>query len=291
MSNNELISKCINCDSKLQSFTKEWLLHCDNCGLDKSLLYDEKYNGQNPIGWTESASDFLEILREHNANSVLTELSQHLILKDKHVLDIGCAAGWFLGVAKQYHMIATGLEPEKNIAAKGIENGHDIKTVTFPDKSIADIKFDVISFNDVFEHIVEPADMLDQVYKQLKEDGYLVINLPTTNGFIYKLSSFLGRFGYSPPMERLWQKGYFSPHLYYYSNKNLSHLVEKHGFKLIVKDSLDVIRINGLWSRINHNKAMNPVISGVIYISILMTYPLIKYVLPSDIMFHIYKKD
>lgn len=216
MNTDKNIPRCMNCNSELKEFIEEWLYQCRECGLHESLLYNDKYNGKNPTRWTESACDFLEDLREHNAEEILEKLSKYTKLESRNLLDIGCSAGWFLDVAEQHKMIATGLEPEKNIAVKGIKKGLDIKIVTFPDVSLADQKFDIITFNDVFEHIERPNEILEQVYVQLKDDGYLVLNLPSSNGIIFKISCLLARMGYMPPLERLWQKGYFSPHVFYY---------------------------------------------------------------------------
>ena len=112
---------CLNCKTDLQKYITDWIYKCNKCGLYKSLLFDKNYNGEDPIGWTESASDFLERLRQDNAVIILKELSNHTTLEGKQLLDIGCAAGWFLSIAEQYNLIATGLEPEENIANKGIK--------------------------------------------------------------------------------------------------------------------------------------------------------------------------
>jgi 2-polyprenyl-3-methyl-5-hydroxy-6-metoxy-1,4-benzoquinol methylase len=284
------MEKCVNCNSTLNRFIQDWLFKCDNCGLESSLLYDEKINGADPIGWTESASDFLESLRENNARVILKELSRHTRLESKRLLDIGCAAGWFLDVAKDNQMKVVGVEPEENIAKKGIEKNLDIKIAMFPDESLSNDKFDVITFNDVFEHINNPDDMLKQVHSQLDNEGYLILNLPSSDGVFYKISCVLAKIGYASPLERLWQKGYFSPHLYYFSNQNLSRFVEKNGFELLSRNRLDVIQVSGLWNRINHNKAMSLPVASIVYFSIILIFPLLKYLLPSDIMFHVYKK-
>ncbi|MGB1799906.1 MAG: class I SAM-dependent methyltransferase [Gammaproteobacteria bacterium] len=291
MNVEDSIERCVSCNTPLDSYITNWLYKCKRCGLENSLLYNDQINGKDPIGWTESANDFLEELRERNARSILEELSIYAELKSKKLLDIGCAAGWFLGVAKNYHMSVIGVEPEKNIAEKAIKKGLDIRTVIFPDETLNNKKFDVITFNDVFEHIKHPDRMLEQVSSQLDDNGYLILNLPSSNGVIYKLSCLLARFSYISPLERLWQKGYFSPHLYYYSHRNLAELVQKKGFKLISKNRLDVIQIKGLWNRINHNKSMNIACAIIAYCSIVIAYPILKYLLPSDIMFHIYQKS
>lgn len=290
--NSKVINlKCVNCSSEINNFINDWLYKCKSCQLESSLLFDDEINGKSPIGWTESANDFLEKLRIYNAKCIIKELSKYTKIKSKSLLDIGCAAGWFLGVAKEHQMEALGVEPEKNIAAKGIKKGLDIKTVTFPDISLKNKKFNVITFNDVFEHIKKPGELLNQIYDQLEEEGYLIINLPSSDGVFYKISCLLAKAGYTSPLERLWQKGYFSPHLYYYSNRNLKAFVEQHGFKLISKNRLDVIQIDGLWNRVMHNGAMGKSVSLFVYCSIVISYPLLKYVFPSDIMFHIYKKS
>ena len=108
---------------------------------------------------------------------------------------------------------------------------------------------------------------------QLNNDGYLILNLPSSSGFLYKIAVFFACIGYLPPLERLWQKGYFSPHLFYYSNLSLTTLLDKNGFKLVSIKSLDILKIKGLWTRINHNKAMNKIVAVFVFIVLFFHVP------------------
>ena len=290
MNSIENSSNCVICGSAIAIKIESWVYKCEKCQLFKSLLFKDKFNGNQPIGWTDDACLFLEELREHNATVILNELSTHTRLAGKNILDIGCAAGWFLEVAKRYQLVATGLEPEVVVANKGISKGLDIKTVSFPDESLADREFDIISFNDVFEHILNPDNIIQHVYSHLKKNGFVIINLPSSNGFIYKISCLLARLGYKPLLERLWQKGYFSPHLYYYSPNNLTQFMVKYNFDLVSENRLDVIRIKGLWNRINHDKKINKFIAVVLYFLAILASPILNKLFPPDIIFCIYQK-
>ena len=285
------MNKCENCQKEMVSSSIPWLFSCTSCKLLSSKLADEKHNGSNPLGWTESAVGFLEQLRFNNAHTILKNLSSHTTLKNKKAMDIGCAAGWFMTIAKEYGIDIIGIEPDKKIATQGQRKGLNIKNTMFPDKSLEKEKVDIITFNDVFEHIPESNKTLQSVYKQLISKGFLIINLPNSNGLFYSMARIMACLGFSAPLERLWQKGYASPHLHYFSHSNLQQICEKNGFKLITKHRLPSIQITGLWKRITHNQSMSILMSAAIYAGMLISYPFIRYVMPSDIIYHIYQKE
>ena len=284
------ITYCQNCKSTLSTTSLPWLLHCKTCGLKSSLLNKDRFIDEQPVGWTDSAIDFLEQLRIDNAHIILKELSYHGSLTDKKLLDIGCAAGWFMRIAKEYGIHTIGIEPDENIASIGRKNGHTIETMMFPDESLFDQKVDLLSFNDVFEHIEDSIGLLDAVYHQLNDDGLLIINLPNADGVFYRIATVAAKFGYTSPLDRLWQKGYVSPHLHYFNNKNLQELCETSNFKLLTTKRLPSIQLKGLWQRIRHNDKQNIVSSSIMYAGMCIAFPIIRWVLPSDIIFHIYKK-
>ena len=66
--------------------------------------------------------------------------------------------------------------------------------------------FDAIIFNDVFEHLPDPIDAIVAVERLLADDGILVLNLPSSDGLFFRVSTLLNRLGWRGPYERLWQR-------------------------------------------------------------------------------------
>jgi len=282
---------CQNCGTPMTATHSLWHQYCENCGLESSALYKTEFNGDDPIGWTDDAVDFLTQLRIDNAHTILKALSKHTQLDKLSAMDIGCAAGWFMQIANEYGIDVSGVEPDQNIAKVGQAKGFNINNCLFPDESLKNQSVDLITFNDVFEHIPDSGATLEAIHQQLNENGYLMLNLPNANGIFYRIAKLAAKFGYQTPLDRLWQKGYISPHLHYFNHTNLQQMCQQHGFKLLSKHKLPSIQIKGLWQRIRHNKAENIVTSALIYTGIVASYPLLRFVLPADIIFHIYQKQ
>ena len=72
-------------------------------------------------------------------------------------------------------------------------------------------KFDIIIFNDVFEHIANLNNTIFEIKKLLKDDGLIFINLPTSDGIVFKISEILNKFGSLKLYNRLWQRGQARP--------------------------------------------------------------------------------
>lgn len=91
--------------------------------------------------------------------------------------------------------------------------------------------YDLIVFNDVFEHLPDVNQAMAACRARLAPGGRLDINLPASSGALYRLSRRLFRIGRPGSFERLWQKDFPSPHLSYFNSVNLARLAPRHGLK------------------------------------------------------------
>jgi len=138
------------------------------------------------------------------------------------MLDIGCGNGWFIYKMKNLGWNVKGVEPSKAGAEAGrriggldIHHG-DLLTANYPSDS-----FDYIRSNHSFEHISNPNEVLDEIYRILKPGGKVFIGVPNINSYTGNL--FKGYWYYlGAPV-----------HTFNYSNRNLSSLLAKHNFKNI----------------------------------------------------------
>jgi SAM-dependent methyltransferase len=192
-------------------------------------------------------------VREKNFRRILETLAERFRgpIFPQTILDVGCSHGIFLKLAKQYGFVATGLEPDANSARECHDAGLDVIAGFFPNADALDGKtFDIIIFNDSFEHIPDSKTVLAGIKNHLKPNGVVIINIPSSDGLMFQTASLLSRLGIHAPFERLWQKGFASPHLHYFNARNLKTLFARYGFTERLSMPLSYYVITGLWRRI-----------------------------------------
>jgi hypothetical protein len=74
----------------------------------------------------------------------------------------------------------------------------------------------------VFEHLPDPYGVAQVLRKHLSSRGFVIINLPVSDGLVFRFARTLARIGVRAPLERMWQVGMPSPHLSYFSGITLS---------------------------------------------------------------------
>jgi len=182
-----------------------------------------------------------------------------------------------------------GIEPDAAVFSVCQQRGYPVRQGYFPDALHEGETFDVIVFNDVFEHIPDIRPILTNCHERLNENGLLLLNIPNSSGFFYRVSKILVGIGNGALFERLWQKGLPSPHLHYFKRTNLNKLVAQCGFLEVANGSLPSVRIKGLFERVacvtSHSKLFCYVVSFFLY----LTVPILN-ILPKDTIYSIYIK-
>lgn len=228
------IDNCPLCNSK--KFHKFWIkdgftyVKCNNCQfvylnprLNESATL-EFYNGawtnlynQNKFFCQTKSNDLDKKINYRN----LIEISR--MIKNGKLLEIGCATGYFLQVARdEFGFDVFGLEPNKETSQFAREKrGLDVRTTTLEETGFPESYFDVVYMRDVFEHIQKPKEMLQEIHRILRKGGLIVIEVPNVDGLIYK---FVGKkhvcvFGLE--------------HLNFFSDKTLKYILRKTGFETI----------------------------------------------------------
>ena len=220
---------------------KPWLAQCVSCGFLFSSL---------PAG-AGTGVEGLKALRMKNYRAILDVILKHTELSGKTLLEVGCARGWFVQAAERHGAMVQGLEPEHRNAALAQLAGLPVREGFFPQALDRDSRYDLIVFNDVFEHLPDPVRAIRAVEHHLRPGGHAVINVPSADGVIYKLSSLLDRIGISGPFDRLWQRGLASPHISYFAPETLDRLVTTHtALRCVYSGPLDVLTRQDLWPRL-----------------------------------------
>ena len=147
-------------------------------------------------------------------------------------LDVGCSYGWYMkSIGDVYNM--EGIEPEKAVAAQAKEAGYNVHVGFFPTDIPKKKKYDFIVFNNVWEHINHTSRLIEGCSSHLEHGGMLFITIPLSTGGLYRVAELFEKIGRTKELTRLWQLHFHSPHIYYFTKKNLTQLMGKYGYELL----------------------------------------------------------
>lgn len=281
---------CIVCGSVTSSGLASWHATCRHCDYESSVLAPQI----NEQGTHERLNEgdretALRALRKDNFEAILDEAVQFAPAGARSILDVGCAHGWFLEAAREQFRHVLGIEPDAALSAHALAKGLPVRAGFFPSALEEGEAFDVIVFNDVIEHIPDIQAALGACRDRLTPDGLLILNLPSSRGFFYKLASLLARAGVRGPFERLWQKGLPSPHVHYFNHRNLSRLVSENGFFAVHFFELPALRVRGLMERLRFTGQSNRAILWTQYVAIICAIPVLS-MFPSDAVVCMFRK-
>lgn len=260
---------------KTSTFT-HFCKDCDYWGADLPVDIEGAGSDEDEISDVAYIAS-LESLRIKNFALILKQLKKAKPKAGLSILDVGCASGLFMRTAQQWGYTVTGIEPNQPLFTATKRQGLNVIHDYFPPKQDLNKTFDVIIFNDVFEHIPDVHAILEGCNKYLKEDGILILNLPNAHGLIFRFSRLLAMLGLMGPWNRLWQVMFRTPHLHYFTFESLGKLAAQHEF-LAASDKLQIatLEIKGLWSRLAVNTgAIGLVKNCIAYLGTLSLYPVI----------------
>lgn len=281
---------CPACDGTLRRRRPEWVLRCPGCGLWRSTLgRSDGRLARNEVLDEARRAEGLRPLRDRNNTEETRLISRLRPIRGLHVLDVGAGHGWFLEAAVLAGARAEGLEPDEAIAESARARGLGVTTGYFPETLPAGSRFDVISFHDVLEHIPDVAGALSACREHLRPKGLLVASAPDAGGALFWAARVLASVGIAGPLERLWQRGYPSPHVSYFDRKTIGRLAARHGFRRRLDASLLSLAFRGLWARVHMDRAPG-FGSTLLFLGLAGACALLG-VLPSDQRLHVFEID
>ena len=176
------------------------------------------------------------------------------------VLDVGCGTGTYLTVPLAHRFPATrfvGADADRGTLAFARER-YPLPNLDFcePEELIPDERFDVVIASEVLEHVEDPLAFLSSMRRYLKPTGRLVLTVP--NGFgvfaiaegVDALLVLTRAYGFLSDLKRRWSKRMapdspsaepsssgadtlaVSPHLNFFSYRELTSIVDDAGFSV-----------------------------------------------------------
>ena len=285
---------CLICSKAMQNKISTYTYYCEGCGYWAAFL-QPNINSQDDFVFSEERNDkdvlsFLDKIRIRNFNLILDKIDSRGALDLLNILDVGCASGLFLKIAGERGHITTGILPNPVMAKIALGKGFDVVNGYFPDAIQPTSKFDVIIFNDVFEHIPDLNEILNSCNIFLNDDGMLIISLPNSGGIFFRLAKLLAMVGVLGPWNRLWQVMFYTPHLHYFCRGSLDSLLKKHDFENKSEYiEIEAVSLHGLWDRLAIDSSRHLLSRIFMYIGIVVFYPITK-LFQQDAFFSIYEK-
>ena len=206
---------------------------CSGCGLVQQnpqpdaeyvlARYDESYRDYE----VERHDDYARLEGMALADLGFSEISDKLASRkgpDERpptFLDVGCATGALIAGLSSKGWSCVGIEPCEPAARYGREAfGVDIRATVLEKAALPSASFDIVHASHLIEHLNEPAKFLDEARRLLAPGGFLVITTPNIDGLQARI------------LGPRWRSAIYD-HLFLFSMRNLSRLVERAGFGIV----------------------------------------------------------
>ena len=198
---------------------------CKKCGLiwsdprpsdDKirefySREYRKEYKGITKPKKKHVYRDAKEAIKRYN-------YFKEILKKEDSLLDIGAGNGVFVYSLRKLGFNAEGIELDENHARYAREELQIPVTTGFAQEINNKESFNIITLHHVLEHLTDPLAELKNIWGILKENGYLVVEVPNAEDIK------------QDPKNR-----YHRAHIYTFNPETLAEMGKKAGFNVYKK--------------------------------------------------------
>ncbi len=222
------------------------VLRCTGCGLvflssidklrdeSKKIYSEDYYLEREDYFFKDGVVDGTSRLSPH-VKDFLDGLSWIELFKRPpgRLLDVGCAMGTFLQLAKEKGWDCSGVEISGFAAEAASKRlGVEVFNGTLREAGFAEGSFDVVTLWDTIEHLSEPLEEVKEIRRILRPGGLLLVNTPNEDSFMKRTARFLysaSKGTISSPVNRL----YHRYHLYYFSDSTMEELFKRAGLQVV----------------------------------------------------------
>jgi len=220
--------KCHISDDEFQ------VVACKRCGLlyvnprpteaEMGKFYPETYSWKETL---EANLFFIKWVRRlersyryHLLRDEVSKVVKFTGRSSGRVLDVGCGTGDRLDVFRSKGFETHGVETSdsadyaKEHLNLSVSKGN-LFSVRFPDRF-----FDIVTLYNVLEHTHDPTRVCDEIHRILKDDGFLIIQVPNKDSLQHRI------------FEKRWAAFDLPRDLYYFGTESLKSLLGRVGFTM-----------------------------------------------------------
>lgn len=223
-------------DTRLGMKGKYQIYYCNNCDLGETYPkiteneLEDLYTNQIGIRSNSRLKRFYRNFKWSKIGTLLTfyfdrayVLLNNLPQSNKYhsLLDIGCSVGdWLVLYShKGYDVFGIDLNYRQIEIAK--QRGLKVEKISVEKYISSNQKFDLIILSQVFEHLLDPKQILQQIRQMMSEQSRVVISVPNLNSYWKK------------KYKAKWIGWYVPFHIFHYSEKALKHILNQNGFEVV----------------------------------------------------------
>ncbi len=171
-------------------------------------------------------------------DNVRHEMLRFLPQNAKKIIDIGCGNGAFASIVKQNNQAEVWgielMEEEAKIAESVLDKVYIGPCEDFI-QSLPNNYFDVIYFNDVLEHLVDPYSVLDNLKCKLTKNGVIISSIPNVR-FYRTFSKVVFAKDWKYDEYGIMDK----THLRFFTGKSIKRMYNDLGYEIITHEPINV---------------------------------------------------
>ena len=200
---------------------------CTGCGLGWRSAFPEAaelaalYGGDYLERWGIDGPERLaqvRAMKETTYRAFFRDIRAHR--STGRLLDLGCAMGFLLGVARDLGFEVRGLDlNEAAIETARREFGDCVHAGPLDERAFPGERFDVVTLIDVLEHVPDPRSLLAAIRARLDPEGIVAAVLPDAGSVTCRV------------LGRRWPH-YNAEHLYYWSAPCLERFLAREGWRV-----------------------------------------------------------
>lgn len=206
------------------------IVACRRCGLhyvNPRWVLDATVTGYTDAMEQQYFADTYAV-RQQTYQQFVRRLPEWLGRDVQRLLDIGCGDGVLLEAANAVGITCAGTELSSNLQQLLREKYQGRIEIWDTAEAIPTNNFDVITLINVIEHVAAPYELLATLANKLSDDGILFVHTPNVGGLPARLQG--AQWAQIEPLG----------HLYYFSARTLSAMLQKSGFEPIGRFHLAV---------------------------------------------------
>lgn len=187
------------------------LLKCTDCGIIRQdvAISDEEYKKYYEVIYPPNKEGYLAKNYGSDRELAVSRCDEYKISSGKSLLDVGSGSGAFVDECRARGVSAFGCEISKYHYSR---NNDFIYFGQFEKLNFPTDYFDIVTCHDVVEHVTNPVEFLDNMFRIVKQGGTCFIDVPRSQ------SSLAGEHHFK------------KEHLWYFTVEQLKALLEKMGF-------------------------------------------------------------